>query len=414
MKRLFALLICAALLLSLLAGCGRNTASKPEKSPEMTAEEDPADTDAAPEPIEEQPLMTDPDLGIDVGFGGSGYGTYAPDTVTGYVNGSEVTWMEYYYWLTYYARMLLESSIENGITVSSWDAVGEMSETMSNAEVVITAAQYMMKYYHAIQTGAESSGVALSAQDRAELEEVYSTYQDEDADGTVSEEEAASYERFLAEQCVDKDFLMYLLEIAKLTDVTFDTLYGKSGEKYSDEDTMAFIAENGYMSAKRIVLLTIDGSTGNTLDEETIAEKTALAERISEELAAAAEEGTDELIALFDEYMAEYSEDTGLADYPDGYVFMNDGSPLTTITAGLDENYGLSGAEETYYGYEIVLRQPVLPDTVEKTDVDGNSENMRYLAAEWEQQLLVTAWTDTAEVTWNEGFDSPDLLTIYG
>lgn len=390
MKRLLALLVCAALLLTLLAGCGRKNG------------------DANGPAIAEQPLVTDPDANVSVGRGGTGFATYAPDTVVGEVNGSEVTWMEYYYWLTYYARLFIDRSIENDIALSSWDAVGEMSMDMSNAEVVVTATQFMTKYYHAILTGTDGLDIRLSERDRAELEEIYESYQDEDGDGTVSEEEAAAYEEYLAGQCVDKDFLLYLLEVAKLTELTFDTLYGESGEKYADEDVMAFIADNGYMSAKRIAILTVDAETGAALDEETVAEKSALAERLHEELAAA--EDTDELIELFDEYMYEYS-----ADYnPDGYVFMNDGSPLTTITAKLDENYGLSEAERTSYGYEIVLRQPVQPDTVAETDADGSAYTIRYLAAEWGQQLLVNSWSETADVTWNKGFEAPDLQAIFG
>ena len=408
MKRVFALLLCAALLLALLAGCGQKSGDTQGNSDEAPAAETAAET---AEEAGDQPLVSDPDAGSAIGLGGTGYATYAPDTVVADVNGSEVTWMEYYYWLTYYGSMLLESAIENNVTLTSWDAVGEMSMDMSNAEVLTTAAQYMMKQYHAIQTGAESIDAALSEQDRADLEDIYTSYADSDGDGAVSEEEAASYDRFLAGQCVDKDFFLYLLETAMLTNVVFDSLYGESAEKYTDDDTMAFIAENGYMSARRIVILTIDSETGEDLDEETIAQKKAIADWIRQELAA--KQDTDELIELFDEYMYEYSEDTGYADFPDGYVFLKDGTPLSTITAKLDENYGLSEVEETSYGYEIVLRQPVLPDSVE-SDAYGEGRTMRYLAAERNLQVLVSAWTDAAEVTWNEGFETPDLAAIFG
>ena len=411
MKRLLALVICAALLLALLSGCGKNTGNTGEAGEKPAAAGEMSD-ETASAPEGEQPLVTDPDSIIAIGHGGTGYATYAPDTIVGSVDGSDVTWMEYYYWLTYYARTLFDSAAENGVELTSWDAVGEMSNDMSNAEVIVTAAQYMTKYYHAIVNGAASNGVELSAQDRADIESIYDSYADENGDGDVSEEEAAAYDTYLAGQCVDKDFLMYLLEVAMLTDVTFDTVFGENGEKYGDDETMAFIEENGFMSAKRIVLLTIDVATGDLLDEATLDAKQDTAEKIQQDLAAV--EGTDELIDRFDDYMFEFSEDTGLAEHPDGYVFMNDGSPLTTITEELDENYGLSDAVKTSYGYEIVLRQPVLPDMEAETDADGTVETMRYLAAEWGLQTLVTAWTEMANATWNEGFDSPDLSAIFG
>ena len=410
MKKLFALLLCAALLMATLAGCGGKT----EDGQETAAEDVQQQTAAAPEeePIVEQPLVTDPDAGIAIGLGGTGYKTYTPDAVVGTVDGVEVTWQEYYYWLTYYASMLFDGAIENGVELTSWDAVGEISNDMSNAEVIITAAQYMTTYYHAILNGAEGIGAELSEQDLADIESIYISNADLDGDGSLSEEEEASYDRFLAEKCVDSDFYRYLLKVAKITEVIFNTLYGEDGGKYSEEDTKAFIDENGYMSAKRIAILTIDRSTGLSLDEETVAEKTALAEQLHDELAAAA--STDELIALFDEYMYEYSDDTGAAEWPDGYVFTDDGSPLTTITAALDENYGLSDVEETSYGYEIVLRQPVQPDMAAELDTDGSPLTMRYLAAEWEQNILINAWTETADVTWYKGFETPDLAAIFG
>ena len=401
MKRVFALLLCAALLLTVFAGCGKK-AGDTQESPDDTAAE-------AGQVTAEEPLVTDPDAGSAIGLGGTGFASYAPDTVVCDVNGSEVTWMEYYYWLTYYGRALLESAIENGVTLTSWDAVGEMSTEMSNAEVLTTAAQYMMKQYHAIETGAESIEAELSEEDWADLEEIYTSYADMDGDGELSEEEEASYDEFLAGQCVDKDFFLYLLETAMLTNVVFDSLYGESGEKFTDDETMAFIAESGFMSAKRIVLLSIDNSTGEYLDDETIEQKRQIAEWIRQELAAA--QTTDELIELFNQFILDYSEDTGYLDYPDGYVFLNDGTPLSTITAKLDENYGLSDVEETSYGFEIVLRQPVTPDSAE---TDGDGDTMRYLAAERNLQVLVNAWTDAAEVTWNDGFESLDLAAIFG
>ena len=408
-----ALLLITALSLSLLAGCGEKTGANAAETAETAPAASDTAADSAEEPFVEEPLTTAADLGVSIGLGGTGYASCAPDTVTGDVNGSEVSWQEYYYWLKYYARMFIDSAVENGVTLTAWDAENEMSNSMTNAEVVIAAAQYMIKYYHAIRTGAADMGVSLSDGDWEDLWDFYnSTYRDSDGDGTISDEEKNAFIESLRQKCVDDDFMMYLLETAKLTDLVFNNLYGENGGKYSDEATLDFIANNGYMAAKRIAILTLDPQTGEPLDSAEAAEKQALAERLAAELAAV--QNADELNALFDEYIAQYSEDTGSALYPDGYVFTNDGSPLTTITASLEENYGLSGAEATSYGYEIVLRVPVTPDMVVERSEDGTGETLRYQAAEWEQQILVNAWTNTADVTWNEGFDTPDLTAIFG
>ncbi len=86
----------------------------------------------------------------------------------------------------------------------------------------------------------------------------------------------------------------------------------------TDEQLIAYAAKQGYMTADHILLLTRDMSTYQELDDETKAEKKALAEELKAKLDAYT---GDDLIGYFTELADEYSEDSGRAGNPEGYTF---------------------------------------------------------------------------------------------
>ena len=260
------------------------------------------------------------ETGMSIMLGGSGYDTYAPDTVVGVAAGIDVTWMEYYYWLNYYTNYYVQLSQMYGVSLTSWDAISELSSENTNGDALIAMTEYTIRQYHAVSAAAEEAGITLSDEDWADLESVYDTQCDTDGDGDITDEEIAAFEEYLASQNVDKDFFLYLNEIAYLSDKLFDRYYGADGELISDETTFDYIASSGVMYAKHILLLTVDSDTFEALDEDTVAQKRETAEALQAELAAV-QDDKEALIALFDEYMDEYTEDTGYAAYPDGYLF---------------------------------------------------------------------------------------------
>lgn len=412
MKKLIALLACLAMVLGLLAGCGSGT------EVEYYDETEGAETDEEAAPAENEPPAESeiPQYeGIGIMLGGTGYETYAPDTVVAVINGTDVTWQEYYYWLSYYASYYVQLASAYGQSLSSWDAVGELSSESANDAALIELTQYTIRQYHAVLSNAEQSGVVLDEQDYEELEAAYISMADADGDGEATEEELAAFDETLAEQYVDKDFVMYLNEISMLADKLFDENFGVLGEKCPDDLAESYIEVNGILSAKHILLLTVDTSTGDSLDEDTIAQKYDTAATLQAELAEV-QDDKDALIALFDEYMAEYNEDSGFAANPDGYLF-SEGDMVQEFEDGvkaLDPNYGLSDIVESYYGYHIIMRQPVTPDTLIGQNSNGDDITIRYAAAQEQFSAMLSAWTDSAVVTWNDGFESPDMLAIFG
>lgn len=192
----------------------------------------------------------------------------------------------------------------------------------------------------------------------------------------------------------------------------YDTFYGINAASYyyallsdglfteppTDEEMDAYIEENDILMAKHILLMTVDSSSREPLDDETIAEKRATAEDILARLQASADPEAD-----FDSLMQEYSEDPGLVSYPDGYTFTA-GEMVTEFedaTRALE--YGqISGiVESASTGYHIILRLD--PDT-EDTRADCHSAKVN---------AQVTAWADDADVVVSDEYSALDIPLFY-
>ena len=170
---------------------------------------------------------------------------------------------------------------------------------------------------------------------------------------------------------------------------------------------------NNYVyQVKHILLMTVD-TEGEpvlrddgtyaypALSDETVAEKRRQAEDILARLQAV--EG-EERLSLFDELMNQYSEDSGLAHYPDGYEYTVEDSLVGGFTeAALAlEAGGLSGIVETDYGYHIMLRGEV-------ADLESYAEACR------EHQLSeeLNSLMETAKVTPAPALDTLDVAGFY-
>lgn len=160
--------------------------------------------------------------------------------------------------------------------------------------------------------------------------------------------------------------------------------------------------------AKHILLLTVDMDGTPTvqdgayvypsLDEETIAEKKALADDLLAQL-----RSSDDPEALFDELMNEYSEDTGLESNPDGYTTtVGQMVPAFEETALSLEFGEISDVVESSYGYHIILR--------------GEVEDLDSYADQYRQSLLdarIDQWLEDAEVTPVEAIENLDVANFY-
>ena len=420
MKKLIAIVTVLCLMLCVFAGCGgskveyydepaaeETAAAEPAQEQEPAAEQESA---AEQEPAAEEELVS-------IGLAGTGFETYPADMVVATVDGGEVTWMEYYYWLRYYTQYVLQLAAQYGVTLTDWEG-NDLSGDNTNAQVVLMNAQASIIQDHTFINQAEKLGVTLDEEDLATLQETFETFADQtmgNGDGAASEEELISAEAYLTDGLfIDRDFFDQFNATGILSQKLFVELYGEEGESYSDEETLGFSEDNGLLAAKHILLLTVDADTREALSEEEIAEKYATAENLLAQLQAVKDDPTA-LETLFDQLTAEYTEDTGFASYPDGYVF-GEGEMVQEFEDAVKalEIGGLSDIVESSYGYHIILRIPVDPGAVIGTDSSGQDVTLRYAAATSAFSTQISEWTEAAEVVWSDGFESPDMAAIFG
>lgn len=156
----------------------------------------------------------------------------------------------------------------------------------------------------------------------------------------------------------------------------------------SDEEATAYASEN-YIKAKHILLATIDTTTREPLDDTVKAEKKAKAD----ELLAQIRGGAD-----FDELMNANSEDPGLQQMPDGYVF-GKGEMVKSFE---DASYALeigqvSDVVESEMGYHIIKRE-----AMSDADVQSMLENARQEVLTDKIDALVEEWRKEAAIEVDE------------
>ena len=193
---------------------------------------------------------------------------------------------------------------------------------------------------------------------------------------------------------------------------SFKKLYGENGENVTDEDALAWLEKNQYMSAVHVLFLNKDSATNEPLDEAALAGKKAELEALIEELRAVEE--PEERAAAFKAKMNELSEDPGKENYPDGYVFKPGAMVAEFENAVLSlEDYEISDVVETSYGYHVIMRLPLTADgVVEFNSNTGEPRTARMLAANQEYGDKLQELADSLGFEWLPGFEDP-ILTDY-
>ena len=177
-----------------------------------------------------------------------------------------------------------------------------------------------------------------------------------------------------------------------------DYYFGENGVNTpSDEDIQKYYEDN-YITAKHILITTVDPASGETkrTDEEAKKEAQSILDRINA--------GED-----FDTLMNQYSEDTGLSNNPNGYTF-TEGQMVTEFYDGakaLAEDE-VSELVKSSYGYHIIKRVKLDDSQLDnfKSDiVSAISGSMDELLQQWidEAQVETTALYST--ITYENVYD---------
>ena len=387
MKRFGALALCAALSLFLLAGCksGDPAGSSSDRSSSSSS----GSSSQTEEPTLDLTEVTDPYLAT-AGVAG--------DTVVAQAGGVDITAAQWLQWAASYADQYAQYFGSD----LPWDQ-DDGSGTMEDA--IKEAALQMAQLYALLPGEAAREGVAVDdsqlAEDEASLDKM--------AEDLGGDEMAQHY---LWQIPLTRQSYLDMRLSAMASGAIQEARYGENGtQRPTDAQVLAYATDELGIAyrVKHILLTTVDTSKPLTdedgkytgeyepLDEATVAEKRKLAEDILAQL-----EGSSDPVALFDDLMHQYSEDTGLSSNPDGYDAQEGQmvEPFEKASLALKEGE-FSGIVESAFGYHIILRLPIIADNY-------RDDYVTYLMTQDNEKLL-----DSDPAATNEVYDSMDLKAFY-
>ena len=297
------------------------------------------------------------------------------------------------YWLNYN----VEYAMQMGLTDIPWDS--EMSEGKTIEQGMLESALELAASYQVTYEQARKEGVGLPENAWPELDAYMS-----ELDAALGTPEAVEHYFWMSMTTRD---LFERLYLSSNYDVKLQEKYfgPDSGSYPTDAEVLSYAQDDLQIyRAKHILLLTRDMTKPITneegvptgeyepLDDATIAEKKALADRLLAQLRA-----SDDPVTLFDELMNQYSEDTGLAANPDGYTTQK-GQMVAEFedTALALKDGEISGVVESSYGYHIILRLPLDP-------ADYRSDLIAQRMQEKREQ-----WVEEYGLTTTEAYDKID------
>lgn len=318
--------------------------------------------------------------------------------------GETETWSRFYAWLQ-----------ANGMQVEDYfrqmaeyyqiapDWSGSAGSGQSFAAAVVEQAKDDLTSMMLIRAFAAEKGISLTEEDLAGLAP------DAIAVEILGEGTTADDLREIVESRLHMSLEDYIASdyASQLFRRCYEELFGANGENLPEEEIVAWLEGQDYLSASHILLLTIDPMTGQALDEETVSQKKAQAQKLFEELSAI--EDQQALAARFAELKAEFCEDSGKAAYPDGYTF----TPGTMVPEFEDavralDNYGVSAPVESSYGLHVIMRLPLGGESLLYSS-QGTPNTARVQMAALRFAEEVDAFLEAHPVEYAEGVEDLDL-----
>lgn len=378
LKRLNALVLAGVLCLSLLAGCQQGAASSASGSVSGSAS-----TSAQEAPVATVDLNTVADICTYL----SGLNA---DEVVATADGMDITAGELMYWLVYNCdQMSNDYYYYQGTDELPWNTVDEstgstFSDYLRQVSVTYAATQRI------IEKNAKAAGVSVKQVDKGAIQASLETL----AEYLAADTDKITVEQYLWQQGLTSELYTWNCEMDYLYQGLSDYYFGKGGEREPTEEILlSYLDDEGYYSVKHILLETKEAT------DEVKAQKKAKAEELLAQIKAA---GGDE--AVFDKLMKEHSEDPGLAQNPEGYVFQANTNidPAFEMAALALEPGQLSDIVEGVHGYHILLRTPMkVTQELKQTFVND------------QMGMMVGGWIELAEIKTTDACDKLDPKTIY-
>ncbi len=387
-KNTAALLLALIMLLGCLSACGKS-----EAAPEVTAEPTPEVTET-PAPTEEPALEDLPELETPNKYDIAAE-AYPADKLVMTINGEAVTWGDYYYWL-----YTLASQMEYYYAPGSWSDL--ITADLCYGDYVRLCVDDMLCQYWVVGQEVKKAGIELNEDDLAAIKEINDSDMANYGGGTRE-----GLEEYLKKMHITPELYDRMNEVSRYYNRYFEEHFGAKAEKLSDEDTLAWANENGYMRCKHILISNKDAEGAELTVEEMENAKTQ-ADELLRQLKTAA--NNEELEQFFDELMTLHSSDPGAQYYTDGYYF-TDGEMVAEFENASKalEEYGLSEVVESSHGYHIILRLPLEADGV----VEYGGADLRYMAAAALYDNITGEWFKAADVKYESEFEALDLDVLF-
>lgn len=331
------------------------------------------------------------------------------------VNGTSVSFDEYMGGLNQAVSELEDLYQSYSGTSVDWDGKFLFDDTVTNLEWCLKRAGQQVARYRVVEQKAKEMGVTLTDEQTTAIDDQIQNIKDQYV--TSDDNADTQLQAFFASYGYTEDSYRERCRLNYLYSDLFTEIYGEQGSKLSDDKVQAYAKENDYITSAHILLLTsetvtdADGkSTSKELSDEVKAEKKAKAEELCAELKAITDD--TERWTRFKELMNEYSEDTGLPQFPEGYCFTK-GSMVTEYddaSRALKE-YEVSDVVESQFGYHVIMRLPT-----KGTDLvsyrNGYTQSvvpLTYLAAPVEFDADIADWASSADIKYTKLYDSIDF-----
>lgn len=325
-----------------------------------------------------------------------------PEKTVMTVSGVNISAEEYLYWMAYMGASLEYNIINYNAYYGMYEDLvnedgklnwsGEFQDGKSLAQYLKDETESTIAFYTAIDLMAQKYDVGLDEADKASIVNSLNAAISE----LGGQEEFDAYLRKLGisqETFEDLSASSYLFDNLLLLVLQEGTDLYLAPEKYNNYATYA----------DHILFMTIDGDSGKPLSADLVAQQKVLAEQTLEAIRT-----SEDPIATFTELADKYSEDTGRANNPNGYIY----KPNTMVesfekAAAALEPGQISDIVESDYGYHIILRK----DLLEALEADPQQ---RVSLAETHLTTLLTLLAKDATIEIMDDIKDLDIGKFYG
>jgi parvulin-like peptidyl-prolyl isomerase len=373
-KRVFSLTLAAVLMVGTLAGCNKNASGDTGSSTATATTYDDGT-------VADLPMQL---IGV------------SADTVLFTVNGNPVTAEEYVYWLGYGISYYENYLSTNYGTEIDWTQTSSDGQTLP--DYFKEDAYNTSVFYSIVTAKAAEMNLTLTDTDQKAITD----QQTSTIDQLGGQDE---YERNLRRAGVSEDTLLEISRASYYYQYLSDKLFGEGSDGYPTDDEMAqYIKDDGWMYAKHILLTTQTAATDATDEEKASIDASNAAQLTLAKSLVAQINASNDPATLFDTLMTQYSQDTGLSSYPNGYSFKT-GEMNSDFEAGVQAlKIGqISDVVTSSYGYHIIER--LNPDTAD----------LRAQYAKDQLDKQIDTWTSAADIQFvnKDAYDKIDVQKFY-